>query len=85
MNLLDEGYKVNEIGYIKPVTQCESVQLIQKYCTSMGIECIGIGPIVFYSGFTRAYLNNETESSEELLQKILNAGIKTALFLYMSM
>ena len=53
-SLLEKGYLPSELGYIKPATQCESIQLIQKYCNSVGIECIGLGPIIFYSGFTRA-------------------------------
>jgi dethiobiotin synthetase len=39
----------------------------------MGIEHRSIGPVVFYKGFTRAYLANETESSEELISKIIHS------------
>ena len=53
-SLLERGYHPEEVAYIKPATQCESVQLIHKYCNSVGIECVGLGPIIFYSGFTRA-------------------------------
>jgi hypothetical protein len=39
----------------------------------MGIPCVGIGPIVYYRGFTRAFLAGETESSTELLGKASHA------------
>ncbi|KAJ0407548.1 hypothetical protein P43SY_006866 [Pythium insidiosum] len=61
------GYRADEIGYIKPATQCEQPQLIAKFCRQHGIECCDIGPIVFYSGFTREFLRGNTESSTELL------------------
>ena len=66
-------YKPSDLCYIKPATQCESTQLIWKFCENQGIKCQGIGPIVFYSGFTRAFLKGETESSEQLLQKAKEA------------
>ncbi|TMW57293.1 hypothetical protein Poli38472_003218 [Pythium oligandrum] len=68
-SLLRLGYSSEEIGYIKPATQCEKPQLIAKFCHHYGIECCDIGPIVFYSGFTREFLQGNTESSEELLRK----------------
>ncbi len=39
----------------------------------MGISSCSIGPVVFYKGFTRAYLAGETESSTELLTSVLKA------------
>ena len=39
----------------------------------MGISNRSIGPVVFYKGFTRAYLAGETESSYELLNNIQKA------------
>jgi hypothetical protein len=36
----------------------------------MGIACVPIGPVVYYRGFTRAFLAGETESSAELLAKV---------------
>ena len=61
------------VGYIKPATQCEAPQLVTKYCKSSGIDFLGIGPIVFYSGFTRAFLNGTTPLTRTLLH--LNAKI----------
>ena len=71
--LINSGYSPNEIAYIKPATQCEQPQLISKYCELKGIACNGIGPLVFYSGFTRAFLNGETDNTETILKSIVNA------------
>jgi dethiobiotin synthetase len=67
--LLRLGYKPSEVGYIKPATQCEQPQLIAKFCQQHGIACCDIGPILFYSGFTREFLKGTTDSSAELLAK----------------
>jgi hypothetical protein len=65
--LLQLGFESQKLAYIKPVTQCEADQLVTRYCDDKGIACRGIGPVVFYKGFTRAFLNRETESSEDLI------------------
>ena len=68
--LLNSGYAPNELAYIKPATQCEETQLIEEYCKSKGVSaCVPVGPIVYYKGFTRAFLKGETESSDELLKR----------------
>lgn len=72
-NLVAMGYPPNRLGYIKPATQSESPQLVQLYCEKMGIACVPVGPIVYYRGFTRAFLAGETESSAELLAKVEDA------------
>ena len=54
--LLEKGYAPGELAYIKPATQCESPQLVTKFCDAKGIAQQGVGPVVFYSGFTREYL-----------------------------
>ncbi len=66
-NLLQKGYKPVDLAYIKPATQSESTQLVQLYCDKHGIACIPIGPLVYYRGFTRAFLAGETQSTGELL------------------
>jgi hypothetical protein len=68
--LLRLNYPASSLAYIKPATQCEQAQLVSEYCKEKGIDACPVGPIVYYRGFTRAYLNNETESSESLLQKV---------------
>eukprot|EP00804_Cyclotella_cryptica_P025357 CCRYP_012461-RA/>CCRYP_012461-RA protein AED:0.10 eAED:0.10 QI:0/-1/0/1/-1/1/1/0/547 len=74
--LLKSGkYSPSDLAYIKPATQCEQTQLVQEFCKSKGIvSCIPIGPIVYYKGFTRAFLRGESgETSEQLLQKASDA------------
>lgn len=72
-NLVAMGYPPSRLGYIKPATQSESPQLVQKYCEMMGIECVPVGPIVYYRGFTRAFLAGETETTVQLLAKVEDA------------
>ncbi|GKY95200.1 hypothetical protein MPSEU_000483200 [Mayamaea pseudoterrestris] len=71
--LLRQGLTADDLAYIKPATQSESTQLIQVYCESVGVDCVPIGPLVYYRGFTRAYLAGETPTSEELLADCANA------------
>jgi cobyrinic acid a,c-diamide synthase len=77
-SLLSKGYDPSSIAYIKPATQCEKPQLLWKFCASQGIACEGVGPIVYYPGFTRAFLNGETESREEFIRKTVAAVDKIA-------
>jgi hypothetical protein len=72
-------YPASKLAYIKPATQCEQPQLVSKYCDLKGIQAIPVGPLVYYRGFTRSFLNHETESSQELLQLISNAVDDIAL------
>ncbi len=67
------GYPPSSLAYIKPATQCEETQLVTTFCNKYGIENCPVGPIVYYRGFTRAYLNGETQSSEQLLEKVEQA------------
>ena len=39
------GYSPQDLGYIKPATQCEDVQLVAKFIEGAGIEHNGVGPI----------------------------------------
>ncbi|KAL3769589.1 hypothetical protein ACHAWU_005541 [Discostella pseudostelligera] len=81
-SLLNSGkYTPDDLAYIKPATQCEQTQLVEEYCKYKGITaCVPVGPIVYYKGFTRAFLKGETgETSDELLQKASHAVDKLAL------
>ena len=70
-SLLKLGYSPERIAYIKPATQCEAPQLVTSYCQSKGIKaCVPIGPIVYYKGFTREFLNGNTDSTEEMLDNV---------------
>ena len=79
--LLNSGkYTPADLAYIKPATQCEQTQLVEEFCKHKGITaCVPVGPIVYYKGFTRAFLKGETgETSEKLLQKAGDAVDKVA-------
>jgi dethiobiotin synthetase len=73
------GYEPSDLAYIKPATQDESKQLLQIYCEKAGIQCVPLGPVVFYKGFTRAFLAGESESSEKMLEKITVAVNQLAI------
>lgn len=72
-SLIRLGVNPNCMAYIKPVTQCEAAQPVTEYCSKVGISHCGIGPVVFFKGFTRAFLNGETDSAEKLTQAAVDA------------
>lgn len=61
-----------QIGYIKPCTQCINPTIVWKFCQEFGIECVGIGPVVFYPGFTAEFIDGE-HKAENLLNQISDA------------
>lgn len=69
VSLLKKGVPPSALAYIKPVTQCEAEQPVTTFCDRVGIANRGIGPVVFYKGFTRAYLAGETGPAESLLEE----------------
>lgn len=69
-SLLAQGFKPQELGYIKPVTQCTKTQLVAQFCQQNSIACEDMGPVVFYQGFTQEFIQGKIESAEELRQKI---------------
>jgi len=77
--LLARGYRPAELGYIKPATQCESPQLIGAYCAAKGIACVGVGPVVFYKGFTRAFLAGDFGSPPSAAAAALLASAASAV------
>jgi dethiobiotin synthetase len=72
-SLIRLGVNPNCMAYIKPVTQCEAAQPVTEYCSKVGISHRGVGPVVFFKGFTRAYLSGETDSAENLTQAAVDA------------
>mgnify|MGYP002803416783 CR=1 FL=1 len=70
--LRNSGLKASELGYIKPATQCEAPDLLSKWCASEGVEYVAgeNAPLVFFSGFTRSFLQGEQGTSAQWLQKI---------------
>jgi hypothetical protein len=69
-NLLKSGYSPESLAYIKPATQSESTQVVQLYCEKHGVACVPMGPLVYFRGFTRAFLAGETETTDELLEQV---------------
>lgn len=67
------GYQPQEVAYIKPCTQCEGVQLLWKFCHSLGVHCVGIGPIVYKAGYTQKCINGENGTAEERLKLVEDA------------
>ncbi|CAM9943513.1 unnamed protein product [Scytosiphon promiscuus] len=71
--LRQPGLGPGDLAYIKPATQCEKPQLVTEWCEAKGVACRGIGPVVFYKGFTREFLKGGAGTSEDLLQEIRDA------------
>jgi dethiobiotin synthetase len=71
--LIRQGVPPSSLAYIKPVTQCEAEQPVTQFCTRLSITHQGVGPVVFYKGFTRAYLAGETASADVMLQQCREA------------
>jgi len=63
-------YPASSLAYIKPATQCEETELVVKYCKQHQISHCPIGPLIYYKGFTRAFLDGKTDGSEVWLSKI---------------
>jgi hypothetical protein len=72
-SLLHLGYTPDQLAYIKPATQCEATQPVANFCEHHGIACTPIGPLVFYKGFTREFLDGNTESSKDVLAQVSKA------------
>lgn len=77
-SLMASGYLPDTLAYIKPATQSESTQLIQLYCEKHGIQCVPIGPLVYYRGFTRAFLAGDAGSTMEWLDRCAMAVDRVA-------
>eukprot|EP00929_Paragymnodinium_shiwhaense_P089074 TRINITY_DN49328_c0_g1_i2.p1 TRINITY_DN49328_c0_g1~~TRINITY_DN49328_c0_g1_i2.p1 ORF type:complete len:388 (-),score=77.45 TRINITY_DN49328_c0_g1_i2:221-1240(-) len=66
------GIPAAKLAYIKPATQCEAPDLLSKWCAKEGIEYVAgsDAPLVFYSGFTRSFLNGEQGTSADWKARI---------------
>lgn len=60
------------VAYIKPATQSEAPSLVAQYCAAHGIASVPIGPLVYYRGFTRAFLA-QPSSHDSYLQACARA------------
>lgn len=64
-------FEPKDLAYIKPVTQCEADTTVTKFCNEVGIECVAIGPVVFFKGFTRSFLAGDSEHTrDEYLEQV---------------
>lgn len=71
-SLLAAGVPAARIGYIKPATQCEAPDVLGRWCEANGVEHV-VGkdaPIVFFKGFTRAFMDGGVGTSEQLLADV---------------
>ena len=66
----------SQLGYIKPVTQCEAVTDVVEYCDRAGIEAIGIGPVVFQKGFTNTFIGCSEGSLAERQASLLRTVVE---------
>lgn len=72
-SLIQLGVDPRHLAYIKPCTQSESLQPVTAFCQRVGIATEATSPVVFYQGFTRAYLQGNTESSATMIANCVTA------------
>ncbi len=70
--LLTQGFKAQELAYIKPMTQCLIPQNVALFCEQTHIDCCATEGLVFTKDFTRDFIAGLTRNSDELKQEILN-------------
>jgi len=68
-------YQPRELAYIKPATQCEATSIITTWCAEKGIDCVPVGPVVFYKGFTRSYIDGSLGETAECMGDSISAAI----------
>ncbi|MGR9101481.1 MAG: hypothetical protein ACU826_13040, partial [Gammaproteobacteria bacterium] len=64
--LLADGYRPDQLAYIKPMTQCLDKQPVTLFCEREKICHRGIGSIVFRKGYTKDFIDGLTENSRAL-------------------
>jgi dethiobiotin synthetase len=73
--LLQAGYRPEQLAYIKPMTQCTDKQVVTMYCERENIAHQSMG-LVFEKGFTKDFIDGLTKTSSNLLEDILAAILK---------
>eukprot|EP00301_Raphidiophrys_heterophryoidea_P023460 c7342_g1_i1.p1 GENE.c7342_g1_i1~~c7342_g1_i1.p1 ORF type:complete len:315 (-),score=72.10 c7342_g1_i1:47-949(-) len=64
----------SQLAYIKPATQDITSTLVARFCQTNGIDYCHVGPVVFYRGFTRKFLDGELgKTGDELLKDASDA------------
>ncbi|MGR9074186.1 MAG: dethiobiotin synthase [Gammaproteobacteria bacterium] len=69
--LLANGYRPDQLAYIKPMTQCLDKQPVTLFCEREKICHRGIDSIVFRKGYTKDFIDGLTENSWALKEKVL--------------
>eukprot|EP00008_Paramoeba_atlantica_P003139 CAMPEP_0201490310 /NCGR_PEP_ID=MMETSP0151_2-20130828/26120_1 /ASSEMBLY_ACC=CAM_ASM_000257 /TAXON_ID=200890 /ORGANISM="Paramoeba atlantica, Strain 621/1 / CCAP 1560/9" /LENGTH=284 /DNA_ID=CAMNT_0047876225 /DNA_START=60 /DNA_END=911 /DNA_ORIENTATION=- len=75
-HLFSNGYSADSLAYIKPVTQCEQIQPVTKFCHDNGIRHVDIGPVVFRAGVTYECIEESEEEGLIQRQKRLDSVIE---------
>jgi len=72
-NLLETGrYQPEDIAYIKPCTQGIQPTLVAKWCQTNGVPYRHVGPVVFFRGFTKAFLEGSLNQEDYVNPEVLN-------------
>lgn len=68
LDILQSEYEISpsELAYIKPATQCTATQGIWKYCKEKGIDYVGLGPLLYYTGYTAERQETEDVNTSEI-------------------
>lgn len=61
-------HKTKQTDSTTTTTTTTTKQLVTKWCDAMGVANRGIGPVVFYKGFTREFLKGNVGTSADLLR-----------------
>jgi len=66
-----ERYGADAVAYCKAATQDERPDAVARWCAARGVECVSGAdcPIVYYAGFTRAFLDGGAYASEDWLDR----------------
>jgi dethiobiotin synthetase len=66
------GVSASKLAYIKPATQCEAPDLMQRWCDQTGVAHVegAQAPLVFFKGFTREFLKGQAGTTAEWIAKV---------------
>ena len=64
-----ERFGAAQVAYIKAATQDERPDSVSRWCEKVGVACVSGSacPIVYYAGFTRAFLDGAAGTSADWL------------------
>jgi len=73
LGVLTKVYPLEKLGYIKPVTQCQSAQPVVRWCKTTGVSGCGVGPVVFKHGYTYEVIDGKDGTDSARLAKVVSA------------